>query len=90
MPCLIILLALAFPRILLLLLFFFTHYLGTAYQSTLVPVLGFLFLPVTTLAYAWLTNSHMPMEGYNLGLLILAVIIDVGSWGGGTLARRSR
>jgi len=90
MPCLIILLALAFPRILLLLLFFFTHYLSTAYQSVLVPVLGFLFLPVTTLAYAWHTNSHMPMEGYNLGLLVLAVIIDVGSWGGGTLARRSR
>lgn len=90
MPCLIVLLALAFPRILLLILFFFTNYLSAAYQGILVPLLGFLFLPVTTLAYAWLTNSHMPMEGYNLGLMILAVIIDVGSWGGGSLARRSR
>jgi hypothetical protein len=90
MPCLIVLLALAFPRILLLLLFFFTNYLSAAYHSALVPLLGFLFLPVTTLAYAWLINAHMPMEGFNLGLLILAVIIDVGSWGGGAWGRGSR
>lgn len=90
MPCLIVLLALAFPRILLLLLFFFTNYLSVAYQGALVPLLGFLFLPVTTLAYAWLINARMPMEGFNLGLLILAVIIDVGSWGGSAWGRGSR
>lgn len=89
MACLIVLFALAFPRILLLLLFVFSSCLGTAYQSTVVPVLGFIFLPVTTLAYAWLINARMPIEGYNLGLLILAVIVDVGSWGGGAWRRRS-
>ncbi len=90
MACLIVLFALAFPRILLLLLFFFSNYLGTAYQGAVVPLLGFVFLPVTTLAYAWLINAHMPIEGYNLGLLILAVIVDVGSWGGGAWRHRSR
>lgn len=89
MPCLIVLLALAFPRIILLVLFFFTNYLSTAYQGALIPLLGFVFLPVTTLAYAWLINAHLPMEGFNLGLLILAVIVDVGSWGGGAYGRRS-
>jgi len=40
--------------------------------------------------YAWLTNSHMPLEGLNLGILIVAVIVDVGGLGGGEYHRRRR
>lgn len=90
MPCLVLIAVLAFPRIVLLALFFLTNYLSTAYTSLLVPLLGFVFLPITTLAYAWLVNSNLPLEGLNLFILILAVIIDVGSWGGGAYHRRSR
>jgi hypothetical protein len=90
MPCLVLIAVLAFPRIVLLALFFLTNYLATAYTGLLVPLLGFIFLPLTTLAYAWLVNSNLPLEGVNLIILILAVIIDVGSWGGGAYHRRSR
>lgn len=90
MPCLLLLLVLAFPRIILAVLFFFSHYLEHAYHGLLIPVLGFFFLPLTTLTYAWMYNSHMQLEGANLLILILAVVIDVGGLGGGEYQRRRR
>ncbi|HWR49996.1 MAG TPA: hypothetical protein VN428_02745 [Bryobacteraceae bacterium] len=87
MPCIVVVLALAFPRIILALLFFFSNYLHRAYDGVLIPLAGFLFLPLTTLVYAWLVNSRLPTSGFYLLLLIVAVIIDVGSWGG---AKRRR
>ncbi|HEY2014795.1 MAG TPA: hypothetical protein VGH38_14905 [Bryobacteraceae bacterium] len=90
MPCLLLLLVLAFPRVVLILLALFSTYLDRAYHSLLIPLLGFLFLPLTTLAYAWMVNAHRPLEGVNLLILIVAVIIDMGGLGGGEWHRRRR
>ena len=90
MPCLFLILVLAFPRIVLLVLFFFTDYLNHAYQNLLLPLIGLIFLPLTTIAYAWMVNSHMPLEGANLLILILAVVLDLGGLGGGEYHRRRR
>ncbi len=88
MPCILLLLVLAFPRVILVLMFFFSNYLGRAYHNLLIPVLGFFFLPLTTIVYAWEVNSHMALTGVNLFLLVIAAIIDVGGLGGG-YSRRS-
>jgi hypothetical protein len=88
MPCILLLLVLAFPRVILALMFFFSNYLGRAYHNLLIPVLGFIFLPLTTIVYAWEVNSHMALTGVNLFLLVIAAIIDVGGLGGG-YSRRS-
>ncbi len=90
MPCLLLILVLAFPRVVLALLFFFSTYLERAYHSLLIPLLGFLFLPLTTLTYAWITNQHQALDGVNLILLIIAVIVDIGGLGGGEYHRRRR
>ena len=90
MPCLLVILILAFPRVVLVLMFLFSTYLQRAYHDLLVPVLGFIFLPLTTIVYAWLVNSHLPLEGINLIFLILAVVIDVGGLSGGEFHRRHR
>lgn len=90
MPCLLVILILIFPRITLVLMFLFSHYLERAYHGILMPILGFIFLPLTTLTYAWLTNTRQPIEGLNLVLLIVAVVIDVGGIGGGEYHRRRR
>jgi hypothetical protein len=74
----------------LLLLFLFSTYLERAYHGLLLPLLGFIFLPLTTLVYAWMTNTSQPMAGINLLLLIVAVVIDVGGLGGGEYHRRKR
>jgi hypothetical protein len=88
MPCLLLILFVAFPRIALVLLFFFSNYLQRAYHGLLLPLLGFIFLPLTTLVYAWMSNSSLPIARVNLLLLIIAVVIDVGSLGGGEYHRR--
>lgn len=71
-------------------MFFLSTYLQRAYHSLLILLLGFLFLPLTTIVYAWLVNSHLPLEGVNLIYLIVAVVIDVGGLGSGEYHRRSR
>jgi uncharacterized oligopeptide transporter (OPT) family protein len=83
MPCILLILVLAFPRIVLLALYFLSNYLERAYHSILIVLLGFLFLPLTTLVYAWIVNSGLPLAGINLIWLLLAVVIDVGGFGGG-------
>ncbi len=90
MPCLLVLLVLLFPRVILVLLFLFSTYLQRAYHGLIVPLIGFIFLPLTTLAYAWLTNTHQAIEGINLIIIVIAVIIDLGGLGGGEWHRRRR
>jgi hypothetical protein len=53
-------------------------------------LLGFIFLPLTTIVYAWMVNNNMALAGINLLFLILAVIIDLGGLGGGEWHRRRR
>lgn len=88
MPCLLLIVVVAFPRVVLALMFLFTNYLQRAYHGMIVPLLGFIFLPLTTIVYSWLVNNHMPMEGLNLFLLIAAALIDAGGLSGGAWHRR--
>ncbi len=90
MACLLLLLVLGFPRVVLVLMFLLSNYLERAYHGLIIPVLGFIFLPLTTIVYAWLVNSHLPLNGVYLLILILAVVIDVGGLGGGEWHRRRR
>ncbi|HMD49004.1 MAG TPA: hypothetical protein VKG79_07895 [Bryobacteraceae bacterium] len=90
MPCLLFILVLAFPRIVLLALLVLTNYLERAYHGVIVPLIGLLFLPLTTLAYAWMVNNGQPTAGVNLFILLVAVVIDLGGLGGGEYHRRKR
>ncbi len=90
MGCIGLLIILLFPRITLALMWLFSNYLQRAFHGgLLVPLLGFLFLPLTTIVYAWEINSGMPTAGVNLLWLLLAVVIDLGGLGGGA-RRQSR
>ncbi|MFN0133505.1 MAG: hypothetical protein ACKVW3_13385 [Phycisphaerales bacterium] len=86
MPCLIALIAFFFPRFVILVLAIFTSYLGRAYDSAIWPILGFFFLPYTTLAYALAKNANGHVDGIYLVLVILAVLMDLGVIGGGAKA----
>lgn len=83
MPCLLVLLGAAFPRFILVMTWLFSRTLERAYPNFLIPLAGFFFLPVTTLAYAWMINTDMRIEGFNVALLIIAVLLDAGSSRGG-------
>ena len=90
MPCLLVLIVLAFPRVALVAMFFLSTYLQRAYDNLLIPLLGIFFLPVTTIVYAWLVNTHRPIDGVNLVILVVAVVVDAGGLGGGEWHRRRR
>lgn len=90
MPCLLALIAVFFPRIVIVLVFLFSDYLHRAYAGVLWPILGFIFMPFTTLAYAFAYNSTAGnVSGIYLVVVIIAALVDIGSWtGGGVSVRR--
>jgi hypothetical protein len=88
MPCLVVLLALAFPRLVLALMFLFSNYLERAFHGVLWPFVGFLFLPLTTIAYAWAINAYGSVDGFPLAVVVIAVLADLGLLGGAGRSRR--
>ena len=84
MPCLLGCGAFFFPRVILLLVWLFSTYLNNAYSSFIWLILGFIFLPTTTLAYAWAFNTGGGnVSGIGIVVIVLAVLFDLGSIGGG-------
>ena len=90
MQCCVALLALAAPRIAILLVALFSDYIGNAYQNLIWPFLGFFFLPLTTLAYAFAIQSKSSVSGGYLVLVVLAVLIDLGIVGGHARAAKRK
>ena len=89
MCCVLILLGLFTPRIVLFILWLFTNYLSRAYDGFVLPLLGFLFLPATTLAYAIAQNELGGVNGLGLIVVLIGLAIDIGLLGGGARQRRS-
>ena len=87
MPCCLIVVAAIFPRLTLIGMWL-SGYGGRAYDTVLWPVLGFFFMPYTACAYAISINQIGAVHGWGLALLILGVIFDLGSHGGGAAGGR--
>jgi len=90
MPCLLILVGLFIPRVTLFFLWLLTGYVGRAYETSLWPLLGFFFLPYTTLAYAIAMNEGGSLKGFWLVLFVLGILLDFGVLGGASRTRRRR
>jgi hypothetical protein len=86
--CLVALFALISPRVALVVTWLLTDVLSRAYDGVVVGVLGFVLLPWTTLAYAWMYDSGRTVEGLEWFLVGLAFVFDVGSYAGGSRSRR--
>jgi hypothetical protein len=72
------------PRLVIIGLVIFSDYIGEAYRTTLWPLLGFFFMPLTTLAYAWAMHyGNGSVQGVGLAAVVIAVLIDLGILGGG-------
>ena len=87
MPVILGCLALLTPRFVIALVFVFSDYLGRAYETTLWPLLGFFFMPLTTLAYAFAINSNGSVDGMYLVAVVVAVLLDLGLVGAGSKTR---
>ena len=89
MGCLLALLALISPRLVIILLWLFSDVLSRAFDSWIIPFLGFFLLPWTTLTYAafWDWGAGREVTGFEWFFVALAFFIDLSSWAGGRRAR---
>ena len=91
MPCLLFVFGAGFPRIVLVLLWLFNSWFSAAYANILIPILGFIFAPLSTIWYAVVQHyyggvwSLWPLVG-----MVLSVAIDLGVIGGGARERSRR
>ena len=90
MGCLLAIVALVSARLALFFLAIFSDVLSDAFDSWVIPLLGFFLLPWTTLMYAVTWSSGHRVSGFDWFLVILAFLIDLGSYAGGDRARRER
>ena len=81
MGCFVALLALISPRVALFFIAIFSDLLSDAFDSWVVPLLGFFLLPWTTLAYAvmWAASTNQ-VDGFEWFIVILAFVIDLGAY----------
>jgi hypothetical protein len=91
MCCFLGLLAIFVPRVTIVLLWLLTDFINAAYVTILWPLLGLIFMPFTTLAYAYAmhaTGGHV--SGAFLVLVVIAAMADLGALGGGGAAGRRK
>jgi hypothetical protein len=89
MGCLFLLIAALSPRLAVVLMWIFTPWVDRAFGPVIWPILGIVFLPLTTLIYVilWNTNGR-GVNGWEWLLVVLAVFGDLGSYGSARYRRQ--
>jgi hypothetical protein len=90
MGCLFALLAGFAPRIALGLLWIFTNLVDRAFTGWIVPLLGLIFLPFTTLFYVLSWSPLTGVRGWGWFFVFIGLLFDIGHWTGGGLTGRRR
>jgi hypothetical protein len=91
MPCFVAMIAFFFPRLAIILTVLFSDYIGRAFNNEVLwPILGFIFMPLTLLAYAFAKNANGSVDGMYLVLVIVAALVDLGVFGGSASSSRKR
>jgi hypothetical protein len=89
--CLFALAAASFPRLALLFTWLFTPLVTRAFSGGfLLPFLGLLFLPFTTLMYVVVWSPVAGVSGWAWFWVGLGLLLDIGSYGGSAYGNRGR
>jgi hypothetical protein len=64
--------------------------MNAAFSTFIIPCLGFLFLPFTTLMYVVLWSPGVGIQGLDWLWLIIAVVLDIASIGAAGATNRNR
>jgi hypothetical protein len=89
MGCLFLLIAALSPRLALILMWIFTPWVDRATGAFIWPLLGLVFLPITTMLYVILWNTGgYGVDGWEWIFVILAVFADLASYGASRYGRR--
>ena len=82
MPLLLLLLGLFLPRVVAVLLWFFTNWFSNAFDDWVIPLLGFLFFPYTLLWYSAVINWYGGVWGpWQILFAVIAFAFDLSSYG---------
>ncbi len=63
---------------------------AAAFNTYLVPCLGFIFLPWTLLAYLLVWQPTVGVEGFGWVVVGLGLLADIGTYSGGGYGNRNR
>jgi hypothetical protein len=88
--CLFTALVAAGPRVALALVWLFTNLVSRAFSTFVVPLLGLVFLPWTTLFYVLAYRPAIGISGFGYVFVGLGVVFDLLAWGSGARARAQR
>jgi len=77
------------PRAALVVLWLFTDRLSVAFDSAVVGILGFVFLPYTTVVYVLVYAPATGVSTLGWALVVVGIIADISSWGGGAYSQRN-
>jgi hypothetical protein len=90
MGCLVFLLSMISARLALAVVWIFTVFVDRAFDSFIVPLLGLIFLPWTTLLYVLVWTPRDGVSPLGWALVVIAFLADLGSLFGGNGERRAR
>lgn len=86
MPILLLIIGYFFPRLIIFLLYLFTDWWSAAFDSLIWPLLGFFFMPLTTLWFG-ISETYFGDQVQTVGL-VLVVLADLGLIGRGAKRRK--
>jgi hypothetical protein len=69
-----------FPRFALFVLWLFTDRVDRAFTGALLPIIGFLAAPYTTLFYVLAWAPHGGVDGVGWLFVLLGAVLDVAHW----------
>ena len=86
--CLLALGAMLSPRLAIFLVWLFTDRMGIAFERFWMGLIGFIFLPWTTLAWALAYQPRNGVTGFGWFIVILAFVADLSTHAASAQARR--
>jgi hypothetical protein len=79
--CLLAMTAAFAPRVVLVLMWIFGWRVSAAFNNFLVPLLGLIFLPYTTIMYVLVWSPAAGVAGWDWVWVLLGVALDIMKWG---------
>jgi len=80
--CLFVLVAMISPRLAFILIWIFSDRISIAFDNFFVPLLGFLFLPITSVVYVLVYDPIAGVNGLGWFLVVFAFLVDLGAYSG--------
>ena len=80
----------ASPRLAFIFLWIFTDLVTRAFDSWIFPLVGFIFLPFTSVIYVLMYNPTDGISMWGWVVIVIAFLFDLGSYAGSAYSNKER